>query len=74
MPPGVLNGGVSVDIWQQAEAEAVRVVVGVSEAIDGDWGGGGVEHFPNPVIEFVVGYGGPVLCFLPLKWKFRHKK
>lgn len=64
MPPGILNGGVAVDVGEQAEAEPVAVVGGIREAIDEHAGGGRVEGLPDTVVEFVVNNGAPVLGFL----------
>lgn len=64
MPPGILNGGVAVDVGEQAEAEAVAVVGGIREAVDEHAGGGRVEGLPDAVVELVVNNGAPVLGFL----------
>lgn len=64
MPPGILNGGVAVDVGEQAEAESVAVVGGIREAIDKHAGGGRLEGLPDTVVELVVNNGAPVLGFL----------
>lgn len=64
MPPGILDGGVAVDVGEQAEAEPVAVVGGIREAVDEHAGGGRVEGLPDAVVELVVNNGAPVLGFL----------
>ena len=64
VPPGVLDGGVAVDVGQQAETEAVAVVGGICEAVHEHAGGGRLERLPDPVVELVVNDGAPVLGFL----------
>lgn len=54
VPPSVLDGGVPVDVGQQAEAEAVLVVGRVREAVHQDAAGRRVECLPDPVVELVV--------------------
>lgn len=61
VPPGVLDGGVAVDVGEQPQAEPVLVVGGVGEAIHQDAGGGRVERLPNAVVQLVVDDGAPVL-------------
>ena len=56
MSPGIFNGGVSVDIGQEAQTEPVRVVGGVRESVDNYAGLGCVEGLPYPIVEFVVNY------------------
>lgn len=64
MPPGVLDGGVAVDVRQQAEAKPVAVVGGVREAVDEHAGGGRLERLSHAVVELVVNNGAPVLGLL----------
>lgn len=64
MPPSILNGGVAVDVGEQAEAESVAVVGGICEAIDKHAGGGRLEGLPDAVVELVINNGAPVLGFL----------
>lgn len=64
VPPGVLNGGVAVDVGEQAEAESVAVVGGICEAIDEHAGGGRLERLPDTIVELVVNNRAPVLGFL----------
>lgn len=64
VPACVFDGGVAVDIGQQAEAEAVLVVGRVCEAVHQDAARRRVESLPNPVVELIVSYGTPVLWFL----------
>lgn len=58
MSPGHLDRGVSVNVGEQPQAEALRVG-GVREAVDGQRGLGGVEGLSHPLVQFVVGYGAP---------------
>ena len=64
VPPGVLDGGVAVDVGQKAEAEAVAVVGGVGEAVHQHAGGGRLEGLAHAVVELVVDDGAPVLGLL----------
>lgn len=64
VPACVLDGGVAVDVGQQAEAEAVLVVGWVREAVHQDAAGRRVESLPDPVVELVVSHRTPVLRFL----------
>ena len=64
VPACVFDGGVAVDVGQQAEAEAVLVVGRVCEAVHQHTARRRVESLPNPVVELVVSYGAPVLRFL----------
>lgn len=63
MPARVLDGGVAVDVGQQAQAEAVAIVGRVGEAVHQDAGGGRLEGLSDPVIQLVVHDGAPVLGF-----------
>lgn len=63
VPPGVLNGGVAVDVGEQAEAESVAVVGGICEAIDEHAGGGRLERLSNTIVQLVVNNRAPVLGF-----------
>lgn len=64
MPPGVLDGGVAVDVGEQAETESVAVVGGICEAINKHTGRGSLERLPNTIVELVVNNRAPVLGFL----------
>lgn len=64
MPPGVFNGGVAVDVGEQAEAKSVAVVGGICEAINEHAGGGRLECLSNPIVELIVNNRAPVLGFL----------
>lgn len=64
MPPGVLDGGVAVDVGEQAQAESVAVVGGIREAVHEHAGGGRLEGLADAVVELVVNNGAPVLGFL----------
>ena len=64
VPPGVLDGGVAVDIGEQAQAEAVAVVGGVCEAVHQHAGGGRLEGLADAVVELVVHDGAPVFRLL----------
>lgn len=64
VPSGVFNGGVAVDVGEQAEAESVAVVGGICEAINEHAGGGSLERLSNTVVELVVNNRAPVLGFL----------
>ena len=66
MPACVLDGGVSVDVGEQAQAEAVLVVGGVCEAVHQDAGGGGMVGFSHPVVQLIVDNGAPVTGLLVL--------
>lgn len=63
VPTCVFDGGVAVDVGQQAEAKAVLVVGWVCEAIHQDAAGGGVESLPHTVVELIVSHRAPVLGF-----------
>lgn len=64
VPPGVLNGGVAVDVGEQAKTESVAVVGGICEAIDEHTGRGSLERLSNTIVELVVNNRAPVLGFL----------
>ena len=64
MSARVLDGGVAVDVGQQAQAETVLVVGRVGEAVHQDAPGRGVEGLPDPVVELVVRHRTPVLWLL----------
>ena len=66
VPACVLDGGVAVDVGEQAQAEAVLVVGGVGEAVHQDAGGGGMVGFAHPVVQLVVDNGAPVAGLLVL--------
>ena len=58
---GVLNGGVTVHVGEEAEGEAVCTGAWLGVAVDDDLRVGRMEHLPHPVVQLVVGYGAPVL-------------
>lgn len=58
---GVLDGGVSVHVGEEAEGEAVRTGAWLSVAINDDLGVRGMEHLPHTVVQLVIGNGAPVL-------------
>lgn len=64
VPPGILNGGVAVDVGEQAKAESVAVVGGICEAIDEHAGGGRLERLSDAIVELVVNNRAPMLGFL----------
>lgn len=64
VPACVFDGGVAVDVGQQAEAEAVLVVGRVGEAVHQDATRRRVESLPHSVVELVVSYRTPELWFL----------
>lgn len=64
VPPGVLDGGVAVDVGEQTEAEAVAVVGGICEAVDENAGGGSLKGLANAIVQLIVNNGAPVLWFL----------
>lgn len=66
MPARILDGGVAVDVGEEAEAEPVGAGGGVSEAIHHHVGLVGVERFPYAIVEFVVRNGAPKGWFLVL--------
>ncbi|TNN89513.1 hypothetical protein EYF80_000116 [Liparis tanakae] len=53
VPPGVLDGGVAVDVGEQAEAKSVAVIGGIREAVDEHAGGGRLERLSHPIVELV---------------------
>lgn len=54
VPPGVLDGGIAVDVGEQAEAEPVAVVGGIREAVDEHAGGGSLERLADAIVELVI--------------------
>lgn len=64
VPARVLDGGVAVDVGQQAEAEAVAVVGGVGEAVNDDAVVLRVEDLAHPRVQLVVRDVAPVLRLL----------
>ena len=56
----VLDGGVAVDVGQQAQTEAVLGAGGVGEAVHQDTGLGGQEGPSHTVVQLIVNYGAPV--------------
>ena len=65
MSPRIFNGGVSIDIGEETQAESVIVVIRrVCEAVNDD---GVVERMvdlPHPAVQFVVRNTAPVLGLL----------
>ncbi len=68
MSPCVLNGGVSVDVGQETQAEAVRVGGGVSETVHVYAVMPCMKSLPHSVVELVIHDGAPVLRLLVLHW------
>jgi len=66
VPARVLDGGVAVDVGQQAEAEAVLVVRRVGEAVHQHARRRGVVSLADAVVKFVVDDGAPVARLLVL--------
>lgn len=64
MPSSVLNGGVAVDVGEQAQTEPVAVVGGIGEAVDEHAGGRSLERLADAIVELVVNNRAPVLGFL----------
>ena len=64
VPPGVLDGGVAVDVGEQAEAESVAVIGGICETVNEHAGGGSLERLSDTIVELVVNNRAPVLGFL----------
>ena len=64
--PNVLNGGVPVDVGEQAEAESICRRRRVGVAVDHNVRASGVEGFSDPLVELVVGDGAPVARLLVL--------
>ena len=64
--PDVLNGGVAVDIGEEAETEAVEVGGGVGEAVHHNVGARGVEGLAHALVQLVVADGAPVRRLLVL--------
>lgn len=58
MPPGHLNGGVPVDVGEQAQTEALRVGR-VCESVHSQRGLGGVEGLSNTLVQLVISYRAP---------------
>lgn len=58
VPPGHLHSGVPVNVWQQAQAETLRVWW-VCESVHCQRGLRGVERLPHALVELVVGYRAP---------------
>ena len=64
VPPRVLDGGVAVDVGQQAQTEAVLVVGRVGESVHQDTAGRSVERLSNTAVQLIVGDRAPVLRLL----------
>ena len=65
MSPGILYGGVSIDIGEETQTESVIVVVWrICEPIDYDGVVLGVVDLPHPAVELVVGDAAPVFRLL----------
>lgn len=68
MAASVLDCGVAVDIGQKAQAKAIFVVGGISEAVHQHASRGGVVSFTNTVIQLIVHNRAPVTWLLILYW------
>lgn len=66
MAPGVLDRGVAVDVGQKAQAKAIFVVGGISEAIHEHTSRGSVVSLTNTVIQLIVHNRAPVTWLLIL--------
>lgn len=66
--PGVFYCWVSVYIRKKSETESVPVIWRVCESIYKYASGGGLERFPNSVVEFIVGNWAPMLRLLVANW------
>lgn len=69
VPPGIFNGGVSVDVAKETETEAA-VIGGVCEAVDGDAVVSSLVELAHPVVELVVYYRAPVSGLLVAYWLY----
>lgn len=58
MPPSHLHCGVPVNVWQQAQTEALRVG-GIGESVDRQWGLWSMEGLPDTLVQLIVGYRAP---------------
>lgn len=61
--PGVLNGGVPVNVGEQPKAEAVLIVGRIGETVNQHTCGGRVERFAHAVVELIVHNRAPVFWF-----------
>lgn len=59
VPACVLDGGVAVDVGEEAEAEPVGAGGGIGEAIHHHMGLVGMECFSDAIVELVVRNGAP---------------
>lgn len=64
VPPRVFDGGISVNIGEQPEAEAVLVVGRIGETIHQHARGGGMERFAHTIVELIVDNRAPVFRLL----------
>ena len=65
MSPGILYGGVSIDIGEKTQAESVIVVIRrVGEPVNNDGVVEGMVDLPHPAVQLVVGDAAPVLGLL----------
>ena len=61
MSPGILYGGVSIDIGEETQAEPVIVVIRrVGEAVNDDGVVESMVDLPHPAVQFVVSDAAPV--------------
>ena len=51
----ILNGRVTVDIGQESEAESICIHAGICVTIHHNMGACGMECFPYPLVQFIVG-------------------
>ena len=58
MSPGLLDHGVTVDVWQESQTEPVPLA-GVREPVHGDAGLAGVEGLADPRGQLVVRDAAP---------------
>jgi len=65
---GVFNGGVAIDVREQAQAEAVLVVGWVGESINQNAGGGSVVSLSHTIIQLIVHNRAPMTGLFILHW------
>lgn len=65
---GVFNGGVAIDVGEQAQAEAVLVVGWVGESINQHAGGGSVVSLSHTIIQLIVHNRAPMTGLFILHW------
>ena len=74
MSPSVFNCWITINVWQQPQAESTFVIWRVCESIYKHASGGGLERLPNSVVQFIVRNRAPVLWFLVANWSKVCKK